>query len=455
MKLLVIADDFTGANDTGAQLAKRGARTEVLLDERFAASSRADVLVVNTESRALSPGQAGEKVREALRPFFQGTTGAPQVFKKIDSTLRGNVGAEIEAAMAVSGARLAIIAPAIPAAGRTTRQGQCLVQGVPLMETEYASDPKTPILSSHIGTLIGLQSALPVYEAHLAMVRGCGLGEYLRQLAAKGPCCVVIDAENDGDLLQIARAAGILTVPAILAGAAGLAGALSPAYFLTGGVPAPAYSQTGGGLCAEDSQAGGGLCAEHAQNGSALLAGRAQAGDTLDAGPSQNGSGLPAGHFQVGCGLCPEHPTASGGRLPVLAVAGSMSDITRRQIAFAAREQPLGIVDIEVESLLAAPGPETMMPYVRAAAAVLEERRHCVLRTCRDAGARRAIDDLCRRYGYTRRQLGEYIGSRLGEAARLIIAQNRIGGGCFSPVATLPSPWPALWGPKGIALPAR
>ncbi|WP_213990644.1 four-carbon acid sugar kinase family protein [Sodalis sp. dw_96] len=351
MKLVVIADDFTGANDTGVQFAKKGARTEVLLDERAAISPRADVLVINTESRALGAKQAGEEVSRALRPFFQEDAGQPVIYKKIDSTFRGNVGAEIDAAMQASGAMLAIIAAAIPAAGRTTREGQCLVQGVPLVETEFASDPKTPILSSHIGTLIGLQSALPVYEAGLETVRGNGLTAYLQQMATKGPCCVVMDAELDGDLVQIAQAVSSLTVSYILVGAAGLANALPSASYLT---------------------------------------------------PKQ--------------------------RLPVLAVAGSMSEITQRQIAFAVREKSLGIVDIDVEALLASPEPQTIIPYVRSAVAVLEDRQHCVLRTCRDAGARQAIDGLCRQYGYTRQQLGDYIGLRLGEVTRQIIAETQIGG---------------------------
>ena len=351
MKLVVIADDFTGANDTGVQLAKKGARTEVMLDERPAVSHRADVLVINTESRAVSPDQARERVIRALRPFFQQGARRPVVYKKIDSTFRGNVGAEIEAAMTVSGARLALVAAAIPSAGRITRDGQCLVRGVPLVETEFASDPKTPILSSHIATLIGLQSSLPVYDVPLATVRGEELTACLQLRAQQGPCCVVADAETDDDLARLARAVDGLAEDYILVGAAGLANALPPAGYLT-----------------------------------------------------------PRRH------------------LPVLVVAGSMSDITRRQIAFAEREKPLGIVDIDVDALLGSPEPAAVHPYVQAAVAVLVERRHCVLRTCRDPRARQAIDELCRRYGYTRQQLGDVIGLRLGEISRQVIARTRIGG---------------------------
>lgn len=68
MKMIVIADDFTGSNDTGVQLAKKGARTEVMLTATQKPSRRADVLVINTESRAISAAQAEQAVQQALAP---------------------------------------------------------------------------------------------------------------------------------------------------------------------------------------------------------------------------------------------------------------------------------------------------------------------------------------------------------------------------------------------------
>ena len=133
MKMIVIADDFTGANDTGVQLAKKGARTDVLLRSDGAISRHADVLVVNTESRALPAECAAEAVSQALRAWCQSEQTVPIIYKKIDSTFRGNIGAEITAAMKVSGKRLALIAGAIHAAGRITRNVECLVNHVPLL----------------------------------------------------------------------------------------------------------------------------------------------------------------------------------------------------------------------------------------------------------------------------------------------------------------------------------
>lgn len=66
MKMMVIADDFTGSNDTGVQLAKKGARTEVMLSASQKPSRRADVLVINTESRAMPADQAASAVYAAL-----------------------------------------------------------------------------------------------------------------------------------------------------------------------------------------------------------------------------------------------------------------------------------------------------------------------------------------------------------------------------------------------------
>ena len=82
MKMIVIADDFTGSNDTGVQLAKKGARTEVMLTPTQKPSRRADVLVINTESRAIPSAQAAQAVQQALAPWCEGET-APLVYKKL------------------------------------------------------------------------------------------------------------------------------------------------------------------------------------------------------------------------------------------------------------------------------------------------------------------------------------------------------------------------------------
>ncbi|MFS9381619.1 D-threonate kinase [Citrobacter sp. ANG330] len=231
MKMIVIADDFTGSNDTGVQLAKKGARTEVMLTPTQKPSRRADVLVINTESRAIPAANAAQAVHQALASWCEGAN-TPLVYKKIDSTFRGNVGAEVAAAMRAANRKLAVIAAAIPAAGRTTRDGLCLVNGIPLLETEFASDPKTPIISSRIAELVTLQSDIPVHEVSLDDVRRGQLSALLSALAKQGECMVVVDAVEDRDLSLIAQAICEQETLPLLVGAAGLANALPVRMFM-------------------------------------------------------------------------------------------------------------------------------------------------------------------------------------------------------------------------------
>lgn len=351
MKMLVIADDFTGANDTGVQLAKKGARTDVLLHEKPLRNPKSDVLVINTESRAATAQQAAKSVAKAIKAQTESQDSPLQVYKKIDSTFRGNVGAEIESAMKASGARIALVAAAIPAAGRVTLDGMCLVNRVPLVETEFASDPKTPIRSSRIKEIIGEQTALPIHEVSISDVRSPKLTEILNSLAEGPDSIVVLDAEVESDLAAIADTLASLQQPYLLVGAAGLAGALPSSLYL------------------EDR-----------------------------------------------------------GRLPVLVVAGSMSEATRKQIIYAEREKALSIIDIDVEQLLKPNNRSVMNQIIEQAADVLRERKHCVLCTCRNDTDRQMIDQLCQYYQLSRQQLGDKISSTLGTITLDLLAVSQIGG---------------------------
>ncbi|NBD00354.1 D-threonate kinase [Atlantibacter hermannii] len=264
MKMIVIADDFTGSNDTGVQLAKKGARTEVMLTPAQKPSRRADVLVINTESRAIPAAQAEQAVQQALAPWCESAS-VPLVYKKIDSTFRGNVGAEVTAAMRAAHRQLAVIAAAIPAAGRTTRDGLCLVNGIPLLETEFASDPKTPIISSRIAELVGLQSDIPVHEVSLEDVRRGRLSALLSAFAAESECMVVVDAVEDRDLSLIAQAICEQKQLPLLVGAAGLANALPVRMFMQEKQELPVLVVAGSMSEATRRQVDKALCQERAK----------------------------------------------------------------------------------------------------------------------------------------------------------------------------------------------
>src|ERR1019366_4651441 len=114
LECLLIADDLTGACDAAVHFARRGYRTNVRLESHV---EEAAVLAISTESRDL----AAPDLRQVMDDLAQRlpVTQARILFKKIDSTLRGNVGAEIAAAVTAFGCEAAVITPAFPAQGRT------------------------------------------------------------------------------------------------------------------------------------------------------------------------------------------------------------------------------------------------------------------------------------------------------------------------------------------------
>lgn len=216
---LVVADDLTGAMDTGNEFARREYATTVALDGAVR-DSDASVAVANTQSRYLPADDAAGAVREAVR-----THPADVRYKKIDSTLRGNVVAEVDAVLDTSGADLAVVAPAFPANGRTTEDGVHRVNGTPVTETADGMDPDKSARTSNLPTLFEL-SAYPV--AHLttdAAERSAdAVAEALSSFAEQhGTALVACDATRDAHLASIADGASRSEPDVVYVGSAGLA----------------------------------------------------------------------------------------------------------------------------------------------------------------------------------------------------------------------------------------
>lgn len=225
--VLVVADDFTGANDAGSGFAAAGALTLVQFDATVPIDSQpANVWVISTDSRAADATLAARRTAAAVESRTDIARDG-WVVKKVDSTLRGNLGAETEAALIASGAPAALIIPAVPALGRTTIEGKCFINGVLLTDTEYASDPKTPVTHASVLHRLEAQSALTCGLIPLHAVRQAELALYLQQAMARGERLIVVDAENEEDLDRIIAAAAQLPQRPLLAGAAGICGALS------------------------------------------------------------------------------------------------------------------------------------------------------------------------------------------------------------------------------------
>ncbi len=228
MRLGIIADDLTGANDTGVQFARRGARTLVPLDwhDLTSLARRADVLVLNTNSRAAAPRVAAQRARVAAEALRR--AGVEAIYKKIDSTFRGNVGQELDAILEVFPSPLAVLTPAFPPAGRAVREGTLLVGGVPVHRTAIGRDPVTPVRESHLPTLLGQQAQRPVHLLRLAWLRGRSTRatRILREWRAASPGIVLADAATPRDLDCLARLLVREGLFGVAAGSAGLATAL-------------------------------------------------------------------------------------------------------------------------------------------------------------------------------------------------------------------------------------
>lgn len=240
----VIADDLTGAMDAGMQLIGKNLRicTALTAEDLESVIDGADVVVVNTQSRNIDPQQAYGNVKAVVRQLV--TSGCQAWYKKIDSTLRGNVGAEIKAVLDSQIFDLVIVAPALPFNKRTTVGGIHFVDGVKLAEIELAKDPFAPIYHSAIAEIINSQFAAQIGHLELAAVRegGKALAQKAAEYLAFEVKIVVADAESEQDLHNIATAARLLPCKTLLCGSAGLFQYLDEAY----PIPASQGDQTTG-----------------------------------------------------------------------------------------------------------------------------------------------------------------------------------------------------------------
>lgn len=209
----IVADDLTGANDTALQFHLRGSNTQILLDyEAYLQNIKnAQTWAISTETRNLGADVAASKVKAATRTLIE-KLNLEFFYKKIDSTLRGNIAVETLAMLEVLKWDAAIIVPAFPSEGRTTVGGYHLLKGVPIERTEMARDVHSPIFESHVPTL--LKSQLDedkkelVGSIELATVMN-GAGPILfriNELIAQGKKLIVADAVSVTDIEQIVLA---------------------------------------------------------------------------------------------------------------------------------------------------------------------------------------------------------------------------------------------------------
>src|ERR1041384_2326527 len=154
----VVADDLTGAAELGAVGLRYGLRAEVVVEGPVNAET--GVVCYDTDSRSCSPQEAAHRAATAASTLA--AAGVDWLYKKVDSVLRGQVVAELEAVKERLRAARILLVPANPGLGRVIRHGRYFIQGKPIDETNFRYDPEFPRLTSSVRDLLG-KSSLPIH----------------------------------------------------------------------------------------------------------------------------------------------------------------------------------------------------------------------------------------------------------------------------------------------------
>lgn len=227
IKLLIIADDFTGALDTGVQFADKGIETKVTtdIDIDFATISKsAQVLVIDSETRPLSKEKAYEVVYKITKKGAE--AGIDTIYKKTDSALRGNIGSELTALLEGGRGTTLSFIPAFPKVNRITKKGVHYLGNIPINESAFGKDPFEPVTSSYIPEIIKKQSNVKVVCFEKEDGFDLSLNEE-KQIA-------IFDTETDEDISRIAGKLKEQNSVKLLAGCAGFASHLPEVLGLIG-----------------------------------------------------------------------------------------------------------------------------------------------------------------------------------------------------------------------------
>ena len=212
----IVADDLSGAADCAAALARPSAPVPVALGVPATPSGR---LAIDTDSRAMELAAALAVTERVFLGIAPSDLDHSLVYKKIDSTLRGHVAAELRAALdAVPQFAGAVVAPSFPEQGRTFSGGKLCLNGRPV------DGP------GHEGDLMSMLAAAGLQPALLRQPGGdpAQVVLFIEHALVRGARAIVVDAANPDELARLATALCAASVPLLMAGSAGLARALSP-----------------------------------------------------------------------------------------------------------------------------------------------------------------------------------------------------------------------------------
>lgn len=224
-QLAIITDDLTSATDCGIQIARSGLDTLVLLGlyEANINKIKASVISIDTDTRSAPPREAYQIVKKTTLQIR--ADGYKNIYKSMDSTLRGNLGIEIDAVMEVYDFDFAVVAPAFPHYGRTTVNGKHFLKEVPITQTEFANDPKNPVSEDDLVKLFSSQSKHRVGLVGLDTLRSgaTAVSDQISSLRSEDVRLVVFDAKMEEDLDRIVETVSKIGCKVLWVGSTGLA----------------------------------------------------------------------------------------------------------------------------------------------------------------------------------------------------------------------------------------
>lgn len=207
----VVADDFVGTASSGVLVARSGAKTGLFLDAQairdFKEADRLDAVYVSSDSRNLPEKEAYEAVLENVKELKN--MNIKYYSKKIDTTLRGGIGSEVDAMLEFLGeSYIAVMVTAMPASRRICIGGHSVIDGVILTETSVAEDVKRPVRECYVPNLMEIQSR---HGVSLIMLKDVKKGvEHLKKCMElsreDGKRILVIDAITMEHIDTIAKA---------------------------------------------------------------------------------------------------------------------------------------------------------------------------------------------------------------------------------------------------------
>lgn len=230
MRISIVSDDLTGASDCGGQLVRYGIDVSVVLQGSESSLQEKEAIIFNTDSRSVSEEEAYQRVKHVCEWIKNESFDV--VYKKIDSTMRGNIGQEINAMYDVFQPDFVFIAPAYPETGRQVINGVHFLNRKQLHETEVANDPKTPVHDSLITRLIQNQTKREV--GHLSYEDlNEGYECVIKRLATfknQGISYVTVDSVLESDLESLVHFITKTGFSVIWVGSAGLMNYLPEIY---------------------------------------------------------------------------------------------------------------------------------------------------------------------------------------------------------------------------------